>query len=757
MITIDAAIGLRQTREGQRQHALDSRAIFHISTRLFILGWLVATSANVAAADPVFATDISFWSGNISATEISCWRGRGVQHVVTGTQNRDIARQQLQTAVNGGMTVDAYVLLYWNFDIAQQVQNALSIIEGFPVKRLWIDAEQARGNWSSSQLVQKIQEGVNACGNMPCGIYTRKVWWRDNVGNTSAFSHLPIWYAYYDGQHGFNDWYSPSAWYEGPFGGWSNPTGKQYDSDWTAPDLCGVNVDYNIMYVLDDDPPGLPSLPPAPTGLTPDGATIASGSVTLSANAIANATGYEFKIEYWDGAWQRYFTYSPNGSAQTFWPVFDDAQYRWQVRAQNQAGWGEWSAWATFNFGNVGGPPPAPTQLSPDNAAIPSGSVTLSADAIADATRYEFEISYWDGATWQYYYTYASTNNAQTFWPAYHTEYQWRVRAENQFGWGAWSTSATFGFGNLPPPAPTGLTPDGATIASGSVTLSANAITNTTGYEFEIGYWDGGAWRYYYTYAPANNTQTFWPAYANRQYRWRVRAENVNGWGKWSTWATFNFGNVPVERGSSVPWIDVRTPLLANTETLPAWCTPNHWTPWNGNWASDLWKDNGSAGIGAHPNPTCGEDVYLRVSPSTLPGAAVADSLRAKVINLSSYPFACASRKYSDGGYQQAFEIYATYDGVEVAIGWVLFAHIDNMTFNFGDWIDDPTEVKIGTVFQGNTFGGCWGSCHVHIEFKNYSGQSCYENICQNPYDGLSSGSVIGKLGGDLVSTQRCP
>ena len=130
MITIDAAIGLRQTREGQRQHALDSRAIFHISTRLFILGWLVATSANVAAADPVFATDISFWSGNISATEISCWRGRGVQHVVTGTQNRDIARQQLQMAVNGGMTVDAYVLLYWNFDITQQVQNALSIIEG---------------------------------------------------------------------------------------------------------------------------------------------------------------------------------------------------------------------------------------------------------------------------------------------------------------------------------------------------------------------------------------------------------------------------------------------------------------------------------------------------------------------------------------------------------------------------------------------------------------------------------------------------
>jgi hypothetical protein len=35
--------------------------------------------------------------------------------------------------------------------------------------------------------------------------------------------------------------------------------------------------------------------------------------------------------------------------------------------------------------------------------------------------------------------------------------------------------------------------------------------------------------------------QTFWPAYANRQYRWRVRAQNQEGWGAWSTWATFNF------------------------------------------------------------------------------------------------------------------------------------------------------------------------------------------------------------------------
>ncbi|MFQ5544754.1 MAG: hypothetical protein ACE5FE_02130 [Acidiferrobacterales bacterium] len=550
MTTIDTATGLCRKRDNQRELAPDGRAIFRISFVFLILGWLAITSANVVAAvqssgaSPVVAVDISFWSGDINASEVACWRDSGVQHVVTGTQVPDITRQQLEMAVGGGMTVDAYVVLYWDFDITQQVQTALSMIDGFPVRRLWLDVEQPRGNWSASQLIQKIQWGVNACGTMPCGIYTRKVWWLDNVGDTSAFSSLPIWYAYYDGQNEFNDWYNPFFWYEGPFGGWSDPTGKQYDSDWTAPDLCGVNVDYNIMYVDNANPPGPPPVPPAPTGLAPDGTTITTSAVALSANAITDATRYQFEIEYWDGvAWRYYYTYAPASNAQTFWPVYANSQYRWRVRAQNQEGWGEWSAWATFNFGSVG-PPPAPMQLSPDSGVtIPTGSVTLSANAIADATRYQFEIWYWDGVAWQYYYTYTRTSNAQTFWPVYHTAYQWRLRAENQYGWGEWSSWATFNFGNVNtlPPAPTGLAPDGTTITTSAVALSANAITDATRYQFEIEYWDGVAWRYYYTYAPASNAQTFWPVYANSQYRWRVRAQNQEGWGEWSAWASFNF------------------------------------------------------------------------------------------------------------------------------------------------------------------------------------------------------------------------
>jgi hypothetical protein len=114
---------------------------------------------------------------------------------------------------------------------------------------------------------------------------------------------------------------------------------------------------------------------------------------------------------------------------------------------------------------------------------------------------------------------------------------------------------------------------------------------------------------------------------------------------------------------------DVRNPYTGTAETLSDWCVPNHWTPWNGDWACDVWKDNGAYGVGQHPNPSCGRDVYLKVSPSMLPGWVVPDRLRAKVINVSHHGYACGNQNYSYGGYQQAFEIYATYDGVEIALG----------------------------------------------------------------------------------------
>lgn len=192
--------------------------------------------------------------------------------------------------------------------------------------------------------------------------------------------------------------------------------------------------------------------PPAPTGLSPDnGQTITTSAVTLSCNPMSGASQYEYEIEYADGAnWHYYYTYTSGTSSQTFWPFFDDTAYRWRVRAQLGLEWSDWSAYAEFNFGNVGGnaPPLAPTGLSPDNGQIIStSSVTLSCNAISGATEYQFEIEYSDGTNWHYYYTYTSATSSRTFWPVISgASYRWRVRVQNAYGWGTWSAYANFHF-----------------------------------------------------------------------------------------------------------------------------------------------------------------------------------------------------------------------------------------------------------------------------------------------------------------------
>jgi hypothetical protein len=687
---------------------------------LIVLSIFFSVPSHGISDEPTFAVDISHWSGEITASEVACWWDSGVRHVIVGTLIPEITVQQLETAVNGGMTVDAYVMLYWDYNIPGQVQDALDTIQGFPVGRLWLDAEQPLGNWSASQVIQKIQQAVDACGAFPTGIYTRKVWWRDNLGNTSAFSGLPLWYAYYDGNGDFDDWYDPLYWYEGPFGGWTDPTGKQYDSDWTAPDLCGVNVDYNIMYVdtvagsfngevgkvtvNQSSPtqwhkvtlintyanPVVILQPPSHNGGDPstmrlrhitansfefqidewdyrdgthimetmsylvmetgvfnldDGTRVEVGQAQVKHNFTAitfnqpfatapvvisqaqtyndtsavvtrqrnvSVIGFEVKLQEQeandqahsyetvgyiaiesafglsgDMAFEAQMTpdtvthnwYSIEFLQSYSDPVFiagvhsydggDPVALRYKGLAASSvqvfmeeeksadsetghtteiAGYFVFDHPGSFNDVDTSS---VPTGLNPDNGqTITTNSVTLSCNPISGASLYEFEIGYWGGSAWQYYYTYTSSINSQTFWPVFDdTAYKWRVRVEDVYGWSAWSTYAEFNFGNvggnLPPPAPDGLSPDnGQTLTTSSVTLSCNAITGATQYQFEIKYWNGSDWQHYYTYSSSTNAQTFWPVYDDAIYQWRVRAENAQGWGAWSAYAEFNFGDV---------------------------------------------------------------------------------------------------------------------------------------------------------------------------------------------------------------------
>jgi hypothetical protein len=571
------------------------------------------------ADDLVNAVDISHWSGTITDDEVACWRDSNFSHVVTGTQNPDITVQQLQTAVNGGMTVDAYVMLYWDYDMAGQVQNALEMIAGFPVGRLWLDAEQPPGGRSAARLIQLVQQAVNACGSMPCGIYTRKAWWMDNMANTDAFSHLPIWYAYYDHNSDFDDWYDPEYWYEGPFGGWLDPTGKQYDSDWTAPDFCGVNVDYNIMVVSSEPEPATdPGEVGSVTINQPDAGTWHTVNLInryidpvvimqpASFNGghpttirIRNVTEYsfEFQMDEWD------YLDGAHTTETIGYLVMEAGVYQLQNGTRIDAGvveadhnFVEQVFYQTFTT--------APVVLTQVQSAFESAAVVTRQRAI-DVDSFQVKVQEeegndgahapetvgyiaiepgagaignmafevrrtpnavthsWYGIDFQHSYaapiflagmqSYNGGNTAGVRYNALEAD-QTRVFVEEEqsadseirhvteiIGYAVFDHAGSLTLSG-PPPAPAGLNPpDGAPITTAAVTLSCNATADVSQYEFEIWYDDNGTWQYYYTYTAPAASRTFWPVFDDIAYRWRVRAENAGGVGQWTSWNIFHF------------------------------------------------------------------------------------------------------------------------------------------------------------------------------------------------------------------------
>lgn len=182
----------------------------------------------------------------------------------------------------------------------------------------------------------------------------------------------------------------------------------------------------------------------------------------------------------------------------------------------------------------------------------------------------------------------------------------------------------------------------------------------------------------------------------------------------------------------------------AATHRDPTWNPPGHWKPWLGDWSVDLWKGSNQ---GPDFSNTCGLNVHVKARVLTVPGGAPAQEIRAKVL---SQGYACRSRVYIHGGYMQQIGIYACYDSTWYYLGWVLYAHLDNMAHRVDD-VFDPANELIGTVFQGGVVTGCWKSCHMHLEFRNTKDRSSYS--VTPSMNGIASTDRIGIIGAKLSGT----
>lgn len=435
-----------------------------------------ASSAEAPLGTAKYGVDISVWSGEITDAEVRCWWSEGVRHVIVGTQDPRIARQQLDRVESLGMTVDLYVYLYWTRSMTAQVNDALALAADHPhVGRLWLDVEEAPGGNGKAALTTKLNEALAACGSMECGIYTANWWWQPAMAGSTAFKNVPLWYAFYDSDPSFSTWSTQK------FGGWLTPTAKQ----WQDQHLCGIDVDKDTMFVsaTPPAPPAplpapQPGLPPAPVGLYPDQRLPIVGveTVRLLTDTVPGASQYAFEIQSWNGsAYVPYFTFAAAQNAQRFSPSFHDRVYRWRARAKNADGWGAWSAWATYEFGKAKSYPPvvqppdpqappqqpppqqpppqpvagAPTGLTPaDGSHVASGAVALGCAPVSGATSYEFEIQSKSGQVFVPYYTYAGASPTRTFFPQTSgVDYRFRVRAKTGSGWSPESSWSGFHFG----------------------------------------------------------------------------------------------------------------------------------------------------------------------------------------------------------------------------------------------------------------------------------------------------------------------
>ena len=310
---------------------------------------------------PTYAVDISVWTDPITDPDVDCMWDAGVRHIIIGTQFLEVTRQQIKIAVRGGMTIDLYVYLYWNEDISAQVQEALDLAEEFrQVDRIWLDVEEDPGGLGYDALKAHVDEAVAAAGDFPIGIYTGWGYWHTYMRNTTDYAEHPLWYARYD------DIGSLDTWEDDRFGGWALPWGKQYYDNHRH--LCDLALDHNMVQwdivpdvvVSREIPPDDGDPPPAPTDLHPDeGLTITTEVVRMTAPAIREATGYEIRLEHWNGsAFVEYLALPISESHRSQFPTLDNRTYRFRMRAENAHGFGPWSAWAFFDYGTVRDRPP---------------------------------------------------------------------------------------------------------------------------------------------------------------------------------------------------------------------------------------------------------------------------------------------------------------------------------------------------------------------------------------------------------------
>jgi len=307
---------------------------------------------------------------------------------------------------------------------------------------------------------------------------------------------------------------------------------------------------YTITSDADPGSDTEPSAPGTPTATTGDGQ--ATLSWTAAGDGGSSILNYDLEAENRDVGGSTVTDVGVTLST-TVAGLDNGTTYRARVRATNALGDGPWSSWsADFVPGTAPGAPGIPVVTA--GAASIAGSWTAPLDDGGTAiTNYELQVNDMVASTNTYIDAGVVLSKNITGLINGHT-YRIRARAENSLGsgpWSGWSVNVT---PLSTPSAP--LNPTVTVTAVGEATAgwsppADDGGLDIGGYELALENTTGGGT---VSYDPGTATTFGFAALSETDtYRYRVRAENGEGWGAWSAWSPdFIPGLVPSAPGVPV-------------------------------------------------------------------------------------------------------------------------------------------------------------------------------------------------------------
>ena len=312
------------------------------------------------------------------------------------------------------------------------------------------------------------------------------------------------------------------------------------------------------------------SYAPAPTGVTASNPTLKS--MTVSWNSVTDAARY--RVDYRPSTrtwWSSVYT---SGTSYSLTSLSCGVAYQFRVASRGDGdpyylSYGTPSSIVSRSTTGCVDPTyaPAPTGLTTSNRT--RTSLTLSWNAVSDATRFWIQYRPSTRSSWSSAYT-ASTSRAFSNL-ACNTTYQFRVAARGDGdpyhrSYGSHSGAISASTSSCPDaPAPTGLGVD--SVARTSITVSWNSVTDAARYSLEYQR-SGGSWS---STSTGSTSRSVSGLTCNTTYRFRVAARG-NG-NRYST--DYGTPSVPISGTTSVcqpappPSYTFTAPVVSDVEMLP--------------------------------------------------------------------------------------------------------------------------------------------------------------------------------------------